>query len=142
MDYIRTTTYTAIILLLCTHVSFAEETKPNFKVRLSISADEDIKQKAESYLSRELRSLGDVTIVDSGDEYKICIIVLQHESESGTLLGYSISVVFGELDNYLYYLIDHRLYTGGPERLRSRCEDIILDFDNKYLKEKRKTLSR
>ena len=28
MNHIRTITYTAIILLLCTHVSFAEETKP------------------------------------------------------------------------------------------------------------------
>ena len=41
MNYIRTTTYTAIILLLCTYVSFAQETNTGIKVKLTIeTADE------------------------------------------------------------------------------------------------------
>ena len=90
MNYIRTATYTAIILLLCTYVSFAQETKPNFKVRIAIDAvDENTKTTAESYLSRELRSRGDVTIVDKDQDCLLWIKIngLKYISSNETLWG-------------------------------------------------------
>jgi len=52
------------------------------KVKLDILGDKSIKGQITSYLSRELRSLGDVTIIDevSGkgiDEWVLEIIVLE-----------------------------------------------------------------
>lgn len=195
MNNIRIAIYTTIILLLCTYVSFAGEAKPNFKVNLGIACDnEEIKQKAESYLSRELRSLGDVTIVD--ENYADCAINVIIINISN--VGFAISVVckipilplhltlmeagtkmllnayeshpqligkgkfwqeelkieeksrheeimqqMTALNSSLKSLSDmrisllptHSLYAGEPYDLRRICEEIIVHFDNDYLKE-------
>ena len=143
MNYVRTITYTAIILLLCTYVSFAEETKPSFKVGLSITCpDKGTEQAIESYLSRELRSLGDVDIVDPGEDIILEIIALKDLTVSGKVLGYSFSVVYIEPiecdDLPFMHRNAHRIYGAGPNGLRNRCEDIIVDFDSTYLKSGRK----
>ena len=96
MNYIRTTTYTAIILLLCTYVSFAEETKYNFKVTFHIGGDKWEEQTVESYISRELRSLRDVTIVDLGEEWDCAldIIITKVENVSDLEVGFAISIIY------------------------------------------------
>jgi len=147
MNYMRITIYTAIILLVCTYVSFAEETKPNFKIALAINcSDEGTNKKTESYLSRELRSLGDVDIVDSGEECKLTAIVVKDMYKSGEVLGYSLAVLCTIpyiCDNQLFdHAGSHRLYTTGKDDLRYVCEEIILNFEDDYLKEKRKARAK
>ena len=96
MSYIRTIIYTAIILLLCTYVSFAEETIPDFRVKLDILGDKDIKPTVGRYLSRELRNLGVVTIVDSAEDYILICSIKKISLESGGEEGFALSVVFCE----------------------------------------------
>ncbi len=190
MKHILTNTFIIIILLLCTHISFAQETKTSFKVRLDIIAeDKDTKQTIESYISRELRNLGDVTIVDTGEDCELGLIVFESKTLSGIKAGIAISVVYYEPQNVIellyiqeevYNLINllitppvteqrqeliekvsglslridnvfsgignysakkHLLYTGDIDDLRNRCEKIVVDFDNLYLKEKRKAIA-
>jgi len=176
-----------VFLLLCPSLVLAEEESiPNFKVRIKIDCTgEDLKQTTESYLSRELRSLGDVTIVDTGEDCMIEVVLLENTITSGEKIGPILSVAYLEptdakvflsvlngladlhtlVVSYPYteqinevvdrlsalvlkmnesthtlgdYSIDqHLLYTGGTNDLRNRCEKIIVDFDNNYLKEKR-----
>jgi len=173
-----------VVCVLLTASSLkAEETKPNFKVRIKIDAEEDIKQKTESYISRKLRSLGDVTIVDIGEDCEIEIVliksetflafsVIYYESQDvkGLLLAKNglsdlmillkshpvteqrqelikkVSVLQSRMVSALstvgYYSAKyHWLYTCGIDRLRSRCEKIIVDFDNLYLKPKREKIA-
>ena len=99
MNYMRTATYTAIILLLCTCVSFAQETKSDIKVKLFILGDEGMKQDTESYLGRELRSLGDVTVVDSGEDCLLWCNIKELRMVSGKLTGMVFSVVYCERQN-------------------------------------------
>ncbi len=188
MNYIRTTTYTAIILLLCTYVSFAQETKPNFKVRLLIDADVDIEQTVKNCLSRELKSLGDVTIVDTGEDCLIGIMIMENKALSGSfalsVVLYERQDVYGllaakrEIENLRktirklpeteqrkellasstilllkmivalptigdYSIKDHFMYTGVMgNNLCKCCEQVIVQFDNNYLKEKRKSTTK
>ena len=172
------------VLLTASSLKAEEELKPNIKVRLSISADEDIKQKTESYLSRELRSLGDVTVVEKGGDCKLNIIVIDRVclSISVTYENPSIPYIFVLAEtlskSLLEQLTSHPeskfkqevkqeiimdnitslvsvlendglllspktwLYTGSLDNLRSRCEEIIVDFDSNYLKEKRKAITK
>jgi len=175
------------VLLTASSLKAEEELKPNIKVRLSISADEDIKQKTESYLSRELRSLGDVTVVEKGGDCKLNIIVIDRVclSISVTYENPSIPYIFIVAETLSKSLLeqltshpDHPeskfkqevkqkiimdsitglvsvlendglllspktwLYTGSLDNLRSRCEEIIVDFDSNYLKEKRKAITK
>jgi hypothetical protein len=179
-----------MILLLHTPVSSAQETNPNFKVSLRIfTKDEDTKQTIESYINRELRSLGDVTIVDTGEDCRLEVMAIEGETLSGIKKTLALSVVYYEPQNIIelleikkeahelifllashpvteqrqelikkvgdlydhisnvfagigdYTAKDHRLYSGGINNLRSSCEKIIVDFDNLYLKEKRKAIA-
>ncbi len=189
MNFIHTTTYTAIILLLCTYVSFAQEAKPSIKIKLTIeTADEGMEQTVESYISRELRSLGDTTIVDTGEDCLIGIMIMENKTLSGS---FALSVVFYERQDVYgllavrggiekirkeirkiaeteqqkelltsstilllkmvvalptigdYSIKDHFMYTGVMDNnLRKCCEQVIVQFNNSYLKEKRKSLSK
>jgi len=178
-----------VFLILCPSLVLAEEKPiPNFKVSIQIDInDDDTNQTIVSYISRELRSLGDVTIVDTGEDCLLQVVVIEIENKASTdaKLGFALSVAYLEptdakvflsvlngladlhtlVVSYPYteqinevvdrlsalvlkmnesthtlgdYSIDqHLLYVGGSDDLRNRCEKIIVDFDNNYLKEKR-----
>jgi hypothetical protein len=119
MNYIRIITYTAIILLLCTYVSFAQETKSDFKVKLFILGDKDIKQDTESYLGRELRSLGDVTVVGSGEDCLLWCNINKVITVSGKLTGFAFSVVYCE-----------RQDVEGLYSVRDKMFDIVTKISN------------
>ncbi len=189
MDYIRTTTYTAIILLLCTYVSFAQETNTGIKVKLAIeTADEITEQTVESCISRELMSLGNVTIVDTREDCLIGIMIMENKTLSGS---FALSVVFYERQDVYgllavrggmeklrkeirelpeteqqkellasstmlllkmvialltigdYSIKDHFMYVGVMDKnLRKCCEQVIVQFNNSYLKEKKREEKR
>ncbi len=189
MDYIRTTTYTAIILLLCTYVSFAQKTNTGIKVKLAIeTADEITEQTVESCISRELMSLGNVTIVDTREDCLIGIMIMKNKTLSGS---FALSVVFYERQDVYgllavrggmeklrkeirelpeteqqkellasstmlllkmvialptigdYSIKDHFMYTGVMDNnLRKCCEQVIVQFNNSYLKEKKREEKR
>ena len=68
------------------------------KVRVFVSCDDEpAKQSLNSYVKRELRSLGDVEIVEQEEEWTIYIVVIKEHSKSGTHLGYVVGYTFTEM---------------------------------------------
>jgi len=136
------------------------------KVRLNIRADDQIlKGKVTSYISRELRSIGDVEIVDKEADWTLEVAVYEILDKSRKQLGISIVVVV--LENYLqgalkYYistlsgeeekkkkiiedtsnLTKYRntiISTTSTDSVKSSCEELVALFDSKYLEESRNT---
>ncbi len=184
MINIRTATYTALILLLCAYVSFAQETNTGIKVKLTIeTADEALEQTVENYISEELLSLGDITIVDTGEDCLIGIMIMENKTLSES---FALSVVFYERQDVYgllavrggieklrkeirelpetelqkgllttstmlllkmikalptigdYSIKDHFMYTGVMDNnLHKCCEQVVVQFNNGYLKEKK-----
>ena len=104
MKYVRHIGLVTVMLLVFNCVSSAQEKlKPNFKVSLCIFGDKDIKQDTESYLSRELRSLGDVTVttpdVDLVEDCLLWCNIKELRMVSGKLTGLVFSVVYCERQN-------------------------------------------
>ena len=93
--------FTAITLVLLCTITFTGQsdelddllkdvvpTKLSVEVRV-VSDDENTKPLIESYLKRELRSLQDVEIVDTGNRFLIVIVAFEPEYKvSGNKTGY------------------------------------------------------
>lgn len=141
----------------------AASNPPDFRVALSVSADESIKGRIESYISRELRALGDVTQTKENSEYDIGIVALKSFSKSGYQTGIVLSITIHykfdnqfisfsfkeesmeiglELTSGLYFYPDHWLRIGATEDLKSICSGIVADFDSQILQERRETYQR
>ena len=73
------------------------------KVRVLVSCDdEETKRSINSYVKRELRSLGGVKIVEQGEEWRISIITIRTKSKSGKFRGYAMGYTFIEItDRYM-----------------------------------------
>lgn len=83
-------------VLLPNSISGNEKTEiPKFSttVQLSIAAPYEIKNLVHSYLSRELRSLGDIKLVENDPEWIIDIIACQVKDRTGYVGGVMFSVV-------------------------------------------------
>jgi len=134
-----------------------------YDVEISITADRSIEDEVISYISRELRSLNDVDIVDENAVFIIEIIALEVKSKDGVKAGVAISVLilspyYGSalkeflkrrtgtdqdilvdtLTSDLYSKDGHWIEVGGAKDLKSICESIVAEFDAKCLEELRK----
>jgi len=128
------------------------------RVQVAVSASDSIKGKIESYLSRELRSLGDIVITDDNPRWILSVVALEAESKGGYKTGVVLSVVILEpfnnqfvvnmvpektkelvsgMTSSLFSYSGHWLRMGAPEDLRSICNGIIADFDSIELKSAR-----
>ncbi|HKQ23146.1 MAG TPA: hypothetical protein VJT81_01735 [Burkholderiales bacterium] len=131
--------------------NYAERTDPlkfTAKVRLHVSADTSIKSSIVSYLSRELRSLGDVEIVDENPGWELYVVAMEVTTVSGIKTGFALtSVVINPFDNQklspllqpvsrdlgltitqgLVNTNGHWLYVGGE--LQNLCKQAVTDFD-------------
>lgn len=134
----------------------AQELQPfSGRVSVSVSANDDIKGKIESYISRELRSLGDIVVTDDNPRWILSIVALESTTKSGYKSGIEISVVILEpFDNSLvisqvnekskefvstmtsglHSFSGQWLRVGAPEDLRSICNGIVADFDSQHIK--------
>jgi hypothetical protein len=84
------------VVLLPNSVSGNGKTEiPKFSttVQLSIAASDEIRNLVHSYLSRELRSLGDVKLVEDNPEWIIDIIASQVKDKTGYVGGVEFSIV-------------------------------------------------
>ena len=92
---------------------------PKFRVQVVVDAD-DLGKQVRSYINRELRSLGDVEIVDSDADWKLSIIAMQGETTSGSKLPrYNFSVAV------LRPLLKHNATEVGKARRATRkCKDL------------------
>jgi hypothetical protein len=64
-----------------------------FKVKVTVQADEGIQNSVSSYLNRELRSLGDVDIVDNNPEWELRVLGGELHSIGGYKSGVVLSTI-------------------------------------------------
>lgn len=88
---------TAFISLAVGNSEKAEPAKYSTTVKLDISADDEIKNQVYSYLSRELRSLGDVKIVDDNLGWIIKVLAKELSNQAGHKTGVVMSSVYLKL---------------------------------------------
>src|SRR5688572_19247664 len=104
---------------------------PKFQayVRLIVSGDETIKDEVTSFISRELRQLGDVTI--TRDEppaesfirvWTISIIAADNKIQNGTTIGYSLSAVVLESRSWGKVIAGISLPKEGRQWLQEHSE--------------------
>ncbi len=154
----------ATILLIATlvlpNVTLPANESPTYRVILSVSGDESKKNLIESYLSRELRALGDVVLSNEDSDYIISVVEVVITSKGGNENGIALSttisrrfqndflssmfkddqVKYGMFwTNDLFFYPEHWLQLGSMEDIKSICVDIIADFDTKILQERRKS---
>jgi hypothetical protein len=139
-------------------LGLAADNSLSFRVGLFVSADESIKGRIESYLSRELRALGDVTQSKDNYEYDMTVVALKTQSKGGYETGVVLSVTIHqkfeneylssffkeenkkagiEWTNGLYFYPEHWVRVGANEDLKSICSGIIADFDSQTLQKRR-----
>lgn len=130
------------------------------RVKVSITADDDIKGTVTSYIHRELRSLNDVEIVDSDPEWELMIIAMEAKTTTGHKTGNVLSVlilskfnnslllsisgsnkeIVSELTSHLYHFPEQWFLRQGPTKnLKDMCDKIVADFDTSCLEESRKS---
>jgi hypothetical protein len=152
------------LYLLIPQATFSQESQPKFSCRISldITADDKIKGEISSYISRELRSLGDVVITGTDPALKIEIVALEVNSGNSSV-GYAISVLVSKpIDSfaldliasapsssedkqfmrgvYLDYrkLVSHFVQTGPHSDLPLTCKKIVTTIDSDAIEGERK----
>lgn len=111
----------------------------DFRVRLTLDLDGPMHDRAQSLLSRKLRSLGDVSIVETGPSFELRVVGMEAKSVADKSLGYAFAFQVG-----LRLSTDaEREYPGvlnvAIGDLDSDCENIITALDT-YLETFRKAL--
>ena len=138
------------------------------KVKVSVTAEGNIKNRVSSYLNRELRALNDVELVETNPEWEISVIAMELKSVGGTKTGFALStVILISYDNRLlcsffeaeYKALEYTaavvketsslylrpsqwLNIGSTDDLQRICRDVVADFDMKHLEESRKLYRR
>ena len=164
--------------LLCSYTAFADEVKavtlPHVRIYLQVSIDKGdpalLEQSARSFLTREFKTIPDITLVDSQspcDVYISCF-PMETRTPAQTLLGFVIStVVMDRTPNQaamdtLYssnakepsksIAIDflntcdtgllkiHQLTVCAPDGLQKACSDIVASLDGGVLEQVRAEL--
>ena len=119
------------ILILCTAVINSE----SIRVEVwAFSADSTTERRLESFIKRELRSIGDVKVVEMGGDWILMVQAIEPETTSGGKTGAVICYVnqlrplFIEAELRLELV--ETFWTSGPRwGLRGDCETIVADFD-------------
>lgn len=138
-----------------------EQIKYSTTIKLVISADDEIQNQVYSYISRELRSLGDVTVVEDDPQWIIQIVAIQRKSKSGHKLGYAFSEIilspfrpiylknlfcendYKSLQAFTKDLVEvegHRIRIYPEGQLQDICQELVADFDVEHLKPEREFL--
>jgi hypothetical protein len=157
--------YRAVFLIFVFALNaLADDQEKWIKVRVTVSAPDSMKAEALSFLTRELRALGDVEIVDTLPDYQIAVVALELSSRASTVTtGYAVSAIVGSpvkltmLKNYLGDDDANRLFkvTGGcqqiyghylritsPDRLAKLCESLIAEIDGDTFEGLRKSVRK
>lgn len=153
-----------ILLFATTILVYAQEqsAKNTFRVTLDVSGSELIKSEVTSYISRELRSLTDIVLVDSDPDLRIEVVALASKDRLGNLLGYTLSIVVakrlkpafvrGVIHAFVHKegerklmldlfssqerLVSHSIVTGAD--LQGLSKKIVADIDGEVIEAERK----
>ena len=110
---------------------------PQYTVKLEVFLDADnssqVEQRLQSFLKRELRTLGDVKLVDSNELLCLRVSGMEVRSELNVVYGYALSVLSlynAYCDNVTQrVLFGSTLFLSPKHGLKSTSEDIIAWFD-------------
>ena len=109
----------------------------NFKVHVSVTCeDEHTKSLIQSYIKRELRSLGDVLIVGNNDQYILNIVAVEptYEATGRKIGGIAIgSVFFRKTLSGDYSYPDLRVCGDDTKDLEGICKSIVANIDTRHL---------
>lgn len=88
----------ALLAVVFISIAIADSEKVEFPkysttVELDITADKEITNEVYSYISRELRSIGDVKLVEENPDWVINVVAMQTENIAGHSTGVVFSVV-------------------------------------------------
>ena len=154
----------SLIALACSAAG-QERSKLKSKIQVLVSADENIQSEITSFIDRELRELGDVTIVDDKPNWEIRILALEPQFQDGRRApGLSISVVIlyhynndvaydtlfderhaqlaKEMTRGLVLCADHKLLIAPAGELKQACQKIVAVFDSEHLDKVRKGVEK
>ncbi len=145
----------ALALFVLTTTCVAQETpKFNPTIAVNVSANDAIKGEITSFISRELRQLGDVTVTDQDPTWELQIVGMEAYLKSGPKSGFVISVViFQHFKGSIFDILpdkkqaeglkkftaglvsypDHWIRSGSTDELKQVCQGIVADFDAKHL---------
>lgn len=124
---------------------------PFYRIALEVScSDQYFKSRVYSLVSREMRKLGDVEVVDSTakPDYIFKIMGLKSKSAGGVEYGYALSTVLVGLsprkffDGMMEEYFDADLYVGAVEKIEERCAQIVASFDTDFLDARRKLTAK
>ena len=143
---------TCLLLALFTVCVSAQTNRP-IAVTLEVTAAGELRTQIESFCRRELRSLGDVEIVEAGGQFsvQICAVAVM---DQGQVDMYALSTVFlkafdknnirvrfgdklndGDIGLHdiftavSFEVVGHGVATAGRNRLKSSCEKTNAEFD-------------
>ena len=146
-----------VCLLIFPFFCFAEELEPfSGRVALRIAGEENIKNQIESFISRELRSLGDVVITTDDPRWLFFISAINIPAQDGSVYGIAVSsMVFKFFDNTfildlvssdlaefvalitsgLYEkIVDFNMHLIPSDNIDEICKEIVTNFDINVLK--------
>ena len=127
------------ILALCL-IWHAESHSKSISFKIKIAASGANASQVFSYVARELRSLGDVEVVDKSYNYSIDILTVTTETMSGHRVGgYATAFVILDKDNVFLYCY---LYMFDKDDFKGTCETVLTNFDIQFLEPIRQQLRK
>ena len=132
---------TLVLLALCVFLTTAQAQRIKVDVQIS-SENAGIEAEVRSYISRELRSLGDVDIADDS-VYSLYIVVTEPtlSTDPATHRGYVLSYSFIEIvtcsGEEIGKFLQGSMITGGRDSIPTLAKRIVLNFDTKVLEARR-----
>ena len=151
-------------LLLAAAFSALADDQPKTKVKVTVAGSGSV--EASSFITRELRTLGDVEIVSTNQDCSIEVVVLETK-RGGNPIGYALSILITGRNSIPYVLgvatknisddsarsivnsaaiaskelvtvLLHEVRTCPDDGLRKTCESIVAQFDTDHLEPGRK----
>jgi hypothetical protein len=120
------------------HITYsAEAASKQFDVQfVVVPTANGLTEQAESYGTRELRSLHDVKLVGADPNvaaYFISICPVSITLSNGVTGGIAVSYVIEKGS-----MMEHNVLIGSPDQLKSLVEQIIATFDTRWLERERR----
>ena len=156
----------SLILVSPGGVVSAQAEQQSFSVRVQVSVqaeNESVTSKIVSYVSRELRSLGDVVVTDHEPKFRLRILAVElfaSGTPTGSIAfatvlikpfkesaqGQTLKVILENKDSewaFAYFkdkdlFITHWVHNGATKDLRSLCEDPVAKIDSQYIEPERR----
>jgi hypothetical protein len=129
------------------------------KVSVRVSGDPEIANLVKSFIGRELRSINDVQVTNTGPDWVFHVITVAVKLKKGVITGYGVSVIILETFNSealtplldkryadrahtltadLYSVKKHLINIGSRDDIKNICRQIVADVDKEFLAIKRK----